>query len=102
MKKWIVIAVLVAIAAPVLGARQTVVRTDPFGTGWTKQNSMNTELYQKTRLSATNRPDIEQRIRDFLSRTPIHLVSQDPAGFYVETHKNPPDLFYLLGARTDI
>ena len=48
MKKWLVIAVLVAIAAPVLGARQTVVRTDSFGTGWTKQNSMNTELYQKT------------------------------------------------------
>lgn len=48
MKKWIVIAVLVAIAAPVLGARQTVVRTDSFGTGWTKQNNMNTELYQKT------------------------------------------------------
>lgn len=48
MKKWLVIVVLVAIAAPVLGARQTVVRTDLFGTGWTKQNSMNTELYQKT------------------------------------------------------
>ena len=54
MKKWLFIAFLVAIVTPAMGARQTVVRTDSFGAGWTKQNSMNTELYQKTDPTETS------------------------------------------------